>query len=364
LIPWVDPTSTQEWIDDVGNARDAASAASAASSSAARAQGCSSKEFDKRFAALARATAESAAAAAAAATGGGTGGAADDDLQRDDDLAMELEAVMDAQVSEELSRVSKLVAAASSSASAPGPSSCPQPTAEPVNVQKHAACLEVWHVQAQAAQRVLADRQRAIAAVSVETIRPAGAPLAHMSLVQHRAGECDQVVLVNWTNSRAREGQIVPLRGDKPGYAVSGFGQRPLDLTYSTIVHPDVGAAMAKAVRSREPLSADMLRLKRMWEVALHRASDDVAGISTQACCVCEAPGTTDAAQCALCLMSFHTTCLNAIMPDELPRPPGQEAQAPTPVPPVLPNVFQEGLCGLCERQRLEMMHESVDECE
>ena len=60
-------------------------------------------KFDKRFAALARATAESAAAAAAAATGGGTGGAADDDLQRDDDLAMELEAVMDAQVSEELS---------------------------------------------------------------------------------------------------------------------------------------------------------------------------------------------------------------------------------------------------------------------
>eukprot|EP00972_Heterocapsa_arctica_P088004 12976083-Heterocapsa_arctica.AAC.1 len=67
-----------------------------------------------------------------------------------------------------------------------------------------------------------------------------------MSLVQHRAGGCDQVVLVNWTNSRSRQGQVVPMRGDKPGYAVSGFGQRPVDLTAITIVHPDVGMAMVK----------------------------------------------------------------------------------------------------------------------
>eukprot|EP00972_Heterocapsa_arctica_P028790 4235430-Heterocapsa_arctica.AAC.1 len=74
------------------------------------------------------------------------------------------------------------------------------------------------------------------------------------------------------------------MRGDKPGYAVSGFGQRPVDLTAVTIVHPDVGMAMVKTVSCRDPLPHDMLRLMRMWEVALHRASGDVAGISTQTC--------------------------------------------------------------------------------
>ena len=137
----------------------------------------------------------------------------------EENLAEGLGDILDADVAADLAAV---VSSVSDAMDTPAP---PTPPAPKIADNYAKDILAKWLTGATEGRDVLLHRAAAFERVNIDNIRMAGGPLANMSAMQHRCGEFDRVVIVNWTDSTRRLGQIVPIRNGTPGYAVSGFGQ-------------------------------------------------------------------------------------------------------------------------------------------
>ena len=145
----------------------------------------------------------------------------------------------------------------------------------------------------------------------------------HLGLVAVKRHDSKLISLANFPHGRPRAGQNVvghlvrerdgeilcALPGIRPEERVQSFLAEDLE-----IIHPDAGCIMRRNKQDRPRVPIHILRLLNMCTTSQRAAQ---LPSTPDACCfVCERLDMGDVMQCPMCLLSFHESCVEKLLPD------------------------------------------------
>ena len=222
------------------------------------------------------------------------------------------------------------------------------------------AAVQTWHDNVSLSLEILLDR-----AVACQSTPAGGEWPWQISLIkfseEHDGCVHHVVEFVAWTAPTSMRGRRVSIR-DGRIVAVVPARVREECFRDCEVIHPAVGERPHKCGRGDRPeMPSPMLRLKHMWEVALAAATSQEPCLLLADCSICHFPdlgqedGDASAKgvwQCALCLLSFHESCCQALAAQLRHLPSRRPAQLQ-----LLPAAFQaqgcdsrDPLCCLCRQ--------------